>query len=94
MVDRLAPAERLALGRAAEGHLEAERPALAAVLGLELEEERQVVQQLARLPLEDAVRRRRHQRAMLGQRLLAQLAQPRPVARRIGRLAAGPGSRA
>src|SRR5262249_4665653 len=76
---RLAPAERLALGGAAERDLEADRGALLAVPRLESEEERQVALQLAGLAIEDAVGRRRDQRAMSRESLLAQLAEPRAV---------------
>src|SRR6185503_15024538 len=83
---RLAPAERLALRRATERDLEAEGPAPVGVLGLELEEEDEVVQQLALFALIDTLRWRRYQRAMLGQRCQTELAHPCPVARRVRRL--------
>src|SRR5439155_4477025 len=76
---RLALAERLALRRASECHLEAYRSPPPVVLGLELEEENQVVLDLTRLTLEHTLGGGRHQRAMGGQRLLAELTQPCPV---------------
>src|SRR4029453_1159932 len=85
---RLAASERFPLGGSTERALEAERPALLAVLGLELEEQGQVVLQLAGLALIDAVGRRRHQRAMRGQRLLSKGPQPVAVEPRARRLLA------